>query len=375
MVETITPGVHGGSRRRWGASVAAHTLGAGLSAAAFGGALGWIGSALGAPWGTAGLVVVISVTLLYAARELLGLPVPVPERRRQVPESWRWRYPPNVASFLYGLGLGVGFLTHVRHGTLIAVGVAAAATGNPLIGAMVMAPFGIARGVSLVVTANARTVEGLSAVAERLDRFAASGSLRAANGVALLLLASAAGAAGAAEAGVDLRPALAAAVALVFGWAAASKFVAPRRWRESLGAYRLGPLERPALVGVPLAEGAVVVLILAGASAYGAILALALLLGFSAAIVRARAVHGSLVPCGCFGRTRARDYRVLLGRNVGPAILAAGVLVTRASFPLLQWARLPTGDEVVPVLLAAAGVGFAVWLARIASAALRRQPG
>jgi hypothetical protein len=375
MVETITPVVHGGNRPKWGTAVAAHTLGAGLSAAAFGGVLGWIGTALGAPWGTPGLILVVAVTVLYTTRELLGLPIPVPERRRQVPESWRWRYPPNVASFLYGLGLGVGFLTHVRHGTLVVVAVAAAATGNPLAGAMLMVPFGLARGISLVVASGAQTPEGLGAVTERLDRFAASGVPRAVNGAALLALAAVVGATAGAGAQMDLRPALAATLAAVFVWAAGSKLVAAQRWRESLAAYRLGALERPALVGVPFAEAAVGGLVLAGASVYAAALALALLGGFSGAIVRARAVHGSLVPCGCFGRTKARDYRVLLARNFALAILPAGVLATAASFPLFQWARLPVGDEVVSVLLAAAGLGLAGWLTRIAATTLRRQPG
>jgi hypothetical protein len=375
MVETITPVVHGGNRPKWGTAVAAHTLGAGLSAAAFGGVLGWIGTALGAPWGTPGLILVVAVTVLYTTRELLGLPIPVPERRRQVPESWRWRYPPNVASFLYGLGLGVGFLTHVRHGTLVVVAVAAAATGNPLAGAMLMVPFGLARGISLVVASGAQTPEGLGAVTERLDRFAASGVPRAVNGAALLALAAVVGTTAGAGAQMDLRPALAATLAAVFVWAAGSKLVASQRWRESLAAYRLGALERPALVGVPFAEAAVGGLVLAGASVYAAALALALLGGFSGAIVRAREVHGSLVPCGCFGRTKARDYRVLLARNFALAILPAGVLATAASFPLFQWARLPVGDEVVSVLLAAAGLGLAGWLTRIAATTLRHQPG
>src|SRR5918996_3012723 len=98
MVEPITPVVHGGNRRKWGIAVAAHTLGAALSAAALGAALAGAGRALGAPWGLPGLVVVAGVGVLYAARELLGLRVPVPERRRQVPEHWRRGGPPPPGS-------------------------------------------------------------------------------------------------------------------------------------------------------------------------------------------------------------------------------------------------------------------------------------
>jgi len=375
MVETITPVVHGGSRRKWSSAVAAHTLGAALSAAALGAALGWAGGALGAPWGRAGLVVVAGVGGLYAARELFGLPVPIPERRRQVPEHWRWRYPPNIASFLYGLGLGIGFLTHVRNGTLVAVSFAAAATGNPVTGALVMAPFGLSRGISLLVTARARSSEALRGVAEQLDRVGASRFPRVTNGAVLVAVTVAAAAAFARSAGIDLRPVLAAALAAVFGWAAVAKLLAPVRWRSVLAAYRLGSLDHTALVGVPLAEGTVVALVIVGAPAQASILALALLVAFSGAILRARALHGSLVPCGCFGRAKARDFRILLGRNLALAMLSAGVLVTRSTFPLLDWTRSPGRGEVLPAALAIGGLALATWLARMATAALRRQPG
>jgi hypothetical protein len=134
-------------------------------------------------------------------------------------------------------------------------------------------------------------------------------------------------------------------------------------------------LERPALLGVPLAEGAIAALVVAGASAPSSILALALLGAFSGAILRARALHGSRVPCGCFGRAKARDFRVLLGRNLALGGLAGGVLTTGASFPLLDWARTPAHGELLPAALVVAGLVIAAWLGRMASATLRRQPG
>lgn len=356
-------------------AVVAHTVGAALSAGAFGAALGLAGLALGAPWDIGGLVAVAVVAALYAARELLGLPVPVPERRRQVPEAWRWRLGPNSASFLYGLGLGIGFLTHVRHGTLVAVSVAAAATGDPLVGAAILAPFGLARGLSLLVLARARNAGAFHRVTERLDRWAASRWPRHVNGAVLLLMATAAVVFAAVRAGADLRPVPAAALAGVFAWAAAAKALDPRGWRESLAAHRLGAMERLALVGIPALEAAVAVLAFAGSLLASALLALALLAAFSAAIVRARALHGDRLPCGCFGRTRARDYRVLLARNLAIAGIAAVVLATGSSFPLLGWARMPQGDEVVAALLATAGLALAGWIVRRALATLRRQPG
>src|SRR4249920_3846286 len=140
MVETITPVVHGGSRSRWGVSLALHAIGAGVAAAIVGSLL----AGAGAPWGVPGAVLVAAAAALYLAREL-GAPVPVPQLRRQVPDWWRTFFPPHVAAFLYGLGLGPGFLTYMGHGTVVVLSVAAFSSGRPLLGAAVLAPFGLAR--------------------------------------------------------------------------------------------------------------------------------------------------------------------------------------------------------------------------------------
>src|SRR4029450_4468699 len=101
MVETITPVVHGGSRSRWGVSGAVHAFGAAASAAVAGGR-GARGG--GARVGGAGALLVGASSAAYLAREF-GAPVPVPQLRRQVPDWWRTFFPPNVAAFLYGIGL------------------------------------------------------------------------------------------------------------------------------------------------------------------------------------------------------------------------------------------------------------------------------
>ncbi|HEY7754696.1 MAG TPA: hypothetical protein VID69_00555, partial [Actinomycetota bacterium] len=121
MVETITPVVHGGSRSRWAILVALHVAGATLAAAVFGAMLGTVGVLLDAPWGAAGTALVATLAGLYLAREALGLRVPVPQLRRQVPDWWRTFFPFAPAAFLYGVGLGVGFFTYLSHGTLVAV--------------------------------------------------------------------------------------------------------------------------------------------------------------------------------------------------------------------------------------------------------------
>jgi cytochrome c biogenesis protein CcdA len=150
MAETITPVVHGGRRRPYLEASALHVLGATATAALLGLALGATGALLRAPWEATPLVVG-AVAALYFLREAFGLPVPLPDRKRQVPEWWRTFYSPGVAAFLYGAGLGVGFLTYLSFGTFAAVMAAAIASGDPLTGALLCGAFGLARGLAVVV--------------------------------------------------------------------------------------------------------------------------------------------------------------------------------------------------------------------------------
>jgi site-specific recombinase len=190
MVETIVPVVHGERRRRYIASVVLHTLGAVLAAGAFGALLGLVGQLLGAPWGVAGAALVVAVSLMYAAREGLGLRVPLPCRRRQVPQWWRNFFSPPVAAFLYGLGLGIGFLTFLTYGTYVAVSVAAVALGSPEIGALLLAPFGIGRGVSVLIAARTSTAAGPARVVDRLQEVGQTRIPRSINACVLASLAS-----------------------------------------------------------------------------------------------------------------------------------------------------------------------------------------
>jgi hypothetical protein len=153
MVETIAPVVHGGRNRRYWSALALHVLGATISGALFGALLALVGSVLGAPWGTGGLVAIVVVSSLYAARELFGAPVPLPDLDRQVPDWWRTFYSPNVAALLYGLGLGVGFFTFLTFGTYAAVATGALVSGDALTGAVLLGAFGFIRSVAVVIGA------------------------------------------------------------------------------------------------------------------------------------------------------------------------------------------------------------------------------
>lgn len=151
MVETISPVVHGGRTKSYWFNLFLHTLAATTAAGLLGAALGAIGAAMGAPWGPVGLVSIVAVALPVTVRDLFGLPLPLPDLERQVPEWWRTFFSRPVASILYGLGLGVAFYTSLTFGTFVVVAAVTLATGDPALGALLCAPFGLGR--ALVVAA------------------------------------------------------------------------------------------------------------------------------------------------------------------------------------------------------------------------------
>lgn len=187
MVTTIDPVVHGGRNKRYALAVVLHVIGATLAAGVFGGILGGLGGLAGAPWSTAGPVVVAIVAVAYAAREAAGVPVPIPDRRRQVPEWWRTFFSPPVAALLYGLGLGIGFLTFLTYGTFVAVSAAAITSGRPVTGALICAPFGLARGLSVLLAASSGGTPAL----DRLERISATAAPRLVNATALVAMGGA----------------------------------------------------------------------------------------------------------------------------------------------------------------------------------------
>jgi hypothetical protein len=376
MVETITPVVHGGSRSRWGISLAVHAIGAAVAAAIVGSLLAGAGALLGAPWGVPGAVLVVAAAALYAAREL-GAPVPVPQLRRQVPEWWRTFFPPHVAAFLYGLGLGPGFLTYLGHGTVVVVSVGAFASGRPLLGAAVLAPFGLARGVGPVLAFGVRSPSDAAALIERLDRSASRARWRVANALALSMVLVATILEVRRIDGPSEVGALAAAgLALTFGAAAVAKLARPAAWRRTLGLYGLRPgTTRLAGFGVPAVELGIAALVFAGLGSSAGLLSIVALVAFSGAILLGRVRTGRRLECGCFGGSATRDYRLLLARNLA---LAGGAFVAwkaGADAPLVRSLGEPAGADVLPAALVVLGLGLAVWVGAIAFAGAGRRSG
>ena len=366
MVETITPVVYGG-RARWAMALLLHVAGASATAALFGAGLGVLGSLLGAPYGRAGWVLVAAIAIAYPIGELMRRPLPVPQLRRQVPDWWRTFFPAPLASALYGAGLGVGFLTYLGHGTLVAVSVLAFSTGRPLAGALIVGPFGLARGLSVLRAAAVHTTEEGRRLVEALGRSPEVGRSLA-NGIVLSALALVL----ALEAWVSPAGSWAelagAVLGLAFAWSASAKVLVYDRWVRTLAGRRLPRwLERVARRGVPLAEALVPVGMLLGFGRIAAWWGSILLVGFSIELIRTGLRVGARVPCGCFGGRRSLDVRVALIRN-GVLGAVAALAATAPSTPKLEWPGIPTSGEILPMVLASVGAvvaGLTAWRASV----------
>lgn len=155
----------------------------------------------------------------------------------------------------------------------------------------------------------------------------------------------------------------AAVVVAAFSWAAVAKLVGFERWRRALFAYRLSGLEPIARVGVPAAELVVAVLAVLVPPPIAGALALALLAGFSLAILRAQSLGGNRLPCGCFGSATERDFRLMLLRN---ALLAVPASVLSLSGELRLIDRLDSmrAADLLPLLLVVLAIGLLGWMIR-----------
>ena len=364
MVETITPVVYGG-RARWAAALALHVLGATATAALFGAALGLVGGLLEAPWGRAGAAFLAVVALVYALGELPRVTATVPQLRRQVPDWWREFFSWPLAATLYGAGLGVGFFTYLSHGTLVAVAVAALAAGDPVVGALIVAPFGLVRGLSAARSAGVRTQQDSQRLVDRLAGTPERGR-SIANGLALVLVAGLAAAL--AVRSTDGWASFATAgLALAFAWAAASKAVDVAAWRRTLDAHGLPRgVATTATFAVPAAEALVPLLAASGATRAAGVWALVLLVAFTAEALRAWRRFGPQVPCGCFGGRAAIAPGALLVRNAALAALALVVALRPPPEAVLSWPGWPAADEFLPMVLAIVGLvvaGCTAWAA------------
>ncbi len=163
-------------------------------------------------------------------------------------------------------------------------------------------------------------------------------------------------------------------LASVLGWAAVAKVAQWGAWRSSLSSYGIPrPMEGPVAILVPLAEAEVVAFVLVGLTRVAMAAALALLAGFCLAVLRARSRAGDRLPCGCFGKTEARDYRLMLVRNAALGVVAGAVLLAGREASPVSPSEVPPADEILPALLAAAGIVLGAWMLKHATSLMRRR--
>jgi len=151
-IDTIGPTGHTGGRRITAAACATFLPGAVAGGLLTFGSLALLGQLLHGAGGRAAYVAAAAIALLAAVLEARGTRI-VPQIRRQLPEHWRRVMPMPLAAALYGVLLGLGFTTFVLSFGVWALAGVSLALGDPALGLLLGAAFGIGRAIPIVVLA------------------------------------------------------------------------------------------------------------------------------------------------------------------------------------------------------------------------------
>jgi hypothetical protein len=154
VIDTIGPTGHTGGRRTTIAACAAFVPGAVAGGLLTFGSLAALGDLLHGAGGRASYLAAAAIALLAAALEVRGTRI-VPQIRRQLPEHWRRVMPMPLAAALYGVLLGIGFTTFVLSFGVWALAGVSLAVGDPPVGLLLGAGFGLGRAIPIVVLAPA----------------------------------------------------------------------------------------------------------------------------------------------------------------------------------------------------------------------------
>ncbi|HSD24972.1 MAG TPA: hypothetical protein VLB79_11670 [Solirubrobacterales bacterium] len=152
VIDTIGPTGHTGGRRTTIAACIAFLPGAIAGGLLTFGSLAALGDLLHGAGGRAAYLVAAAIALLAAVLEARGTRI-VPQIRRQLPEHWRRVMPMPVAAALYGVLLGIGFTTFVLSFGVWALAGVSLAVGDPALGLVLGACFGVGRALPILVLA------------------------------------------------------------------------------------------------------------------------------------------------------------------------------------------------------------------------------
>jgi hypothetical protein len=188
-IETIGPTGHTGGRRITAAACATFLPGAIAGGLITFGSLALLGDALHGAGGRAAYIAAAAIALLAAVLEARGTRI-VPQIRRQLPEHWRRVMPMPLAAALYGVLLGLGFTTFVLSFGVWALAGVSLAVGDPALGLILGAAFGVGRAIPIVVLAPlAGSRRGLRATELMCERESVYTGLRRGDAAALMLVA------------------------------------------------------------------------------------------------------------------------------------------------------------------------------------------
>jgi hypothetical protein len=152
VIDTIGPTGHTGGRRTTIAASVAFLPGAVAGGLLTFGSLAVLGELLHGAGGRAAYLVAAGIALLGATLEARGTRI-VPQIRRQLPEHWRRVMPMPFAAGLYGVLLGIGFTTFVLSFGVWALAGVSLAVGDPGLGLLVGASFGLGRAIPILALA------------------------------------------------------------------------------------------------------------------------------------------------------------------------------------------------------------------------------
>jgi hypothetical protein len=175
MLSTITPFGERSRGHRYRATAAWFVAGGVAGGLTLGGAaagLAWMSAATGLsarPDVVAAVGVVIALAAASVDAGLFGPVLPVV--RRQVDDRWLVRYRRWFYAAGFGWQVGVGFATYVMTAGVLLLVVLAALSGTWWVAVALGGAFGLARGLTVLLTAFATDPAGLRALHAKLDRY------------------------------------------------------------------------------------------------------------------------------------------------------------------------------------------------------------
>lgn len=136
-----------------GRPVLAYVVGSLLGGAATGLVLGALGTVVRDSLGTAApsIAAAIAIATAAIALEWRGTVAPLPERRQQVPRQWLlWRRR-EATALVFGLIIGAGAFTYLKHASAYVVAVLCTIAPSPAAAVAIGALYGLLRAASVIV--------------------------------------------------------------------------------------------------------------------------------------------------------------------------------------------------------------------------------